>query len=347
MKYYDDEDDDATTTRTGGLVPSSNQPHDGSLVRRPSPHIASEDEHVHVPEILRPRFSEHLTPAVARSPQPIPYQPVSAMGHAATASDHALKIATNAVAVKKLSLNLWEFGEGILTKVEQHRLKRDRIKQERFVLSQTAGAQTAIALESLNVEFQRIRHQKIENEAGHRSRMKVLGVDTDYTIKNRRVQTDSLGREGAVESAAKRDAVAHRTVLDVAEHYVICDANHLYHAAAAIWYWGARRRGSSHDQALQATVARLIERMKNDPINLAEASKDMKKWMQMQEEMREEAVTSRLQNDIATERAERERRSAFDLERERLRTEAERERRMTAEVNYDTFAGGDVGEDEN
>lgn len=128
------------------------------------------DNNVLVPEVLTGRGVTALpvAPTAVKPLEHITMQPMTwgdvrrvgrykdamahyatAMGHAATASGHALKIASNACEIKKLSLQLWEFGEGILTKVEQHRLERDRIKQERFLLKQTEGMQVAHAVAQL------------------------------------------------------------------------------------------------------------------------------------------------------------------------------------------------------
>lgn len=325
------------------------------------------DNNVLVPEVLTGRGVTALpvAPTAVKPLEHIAMQPMTwgdvrrvgrykdamahyatAMGHAATASGHALKIASNACEIKKLSLQLWEFGEGILTKVEQHRLERDRIKQERFLLKQTEGMQVAIAQENLDRAFRQVQYGKIEDEADHLGRMKIKEAELGYTLRERAVRRDKLG-EGAVDDAARREAIANRTVLDVAEQHVICDNTHVYHPAAAIWYWGSRRRGHSHDQAFADTVRRLVARMENDPISLPEATKDMKKWLQMHEELREEAANAQLQADLSRLDAERQRQRDAQLESERLRAQAARDRRAAAEVNFDTFAGGDVGDAEN
>jgi hypothetical protein len=340
---------------------------------------AEREESLRVPEVLSPRVADDLSRAFDRS-QPIPNQRITygdvlrvgrykkamehyseAMGHGAAASKHAVTIATNTAEIKRVSLNLWEYGEGILTKVENHRLERDRLKQERFVLKQTEGAQVAIAHDTLDAQLRRIGYQKLEDhtdhvirmnekrekQADHAARMKLHDLDVQQAVKAREMQFSAMGTEGAISDEAKRETIARRAVLDVAEQHVICDQSHLYHPAAAIWYWGARRRGDTHDIAAAATVARLVDRMTNDPITLSEASKDFKKWTQMEEELRDAEYASRIQNEIAQTRSERDRQRATILEHERLKTEAERERRLRAEAIEDTFAGGDVGDDEN
>lgn len=334
------------------------------------------DDHVRVPEVLSPRVSDDLERS-ARSPsqQSLSWRDVrqvgmynkamaqysEAMSYAANASKHAVTIATNTATIRELGLRLWEKGEGILTEVEAHRLRRDEIRQDRAVLKQTEGMRIAIAHETLEQQYRRVQYAKTEDHADHanrmnekrevradhEARMKAHDIDVARDLKVRRARMEDAGKEGVVDDAAKRKTIATRTVLDVAEEHVMCDPSHLYHPAAAIWYWGARRRGMAHDAAAAMTVERLIDRMANDPVTLPEAAKDFKKWTQMEEELRNAAANARVENEIASERSERERHRAAVNERERLLTEAERERRKTAEVNFDTFAGGDVGDDEN
>lgn len=333
---------------------------------RPNDDKHAREQNVLVPEVLTGQQVTALavTPRAIGSGERIAIQPLTwgdvrrvgryreamghyaaAMEHAATASGHALTIAKNACEIKKLSLQLWEFGEGILTKVEQHRLERDRVKQERFLLKQTEGMQVAIAQENLDRAYRQVQYAKLEDEADHLGRMKLKEADLGYSLREMTIKREQLA--GGVSDEAKRETVANRTVLDVAEQHVICDNTHVYHPAAAIWYWGARRRGRSHDEAFRETVRRVVDRMANDPVSLPEATKDMKKWLQMQEEMRAEAQEAQVEADVRRLEAERQRQRETQLEAERLRAEAARERRRAAEVNFDTFAGGDVGDTEN
>jgi hypothetical protein len=73
----------------------------------------------------------------------------------------------------------------------------------------------------------------------------------------------------------------------------------------------------------------------------------MKKWMQMEEELLAQAQVTQAQSDLDRLNAERQRFANLQVERDRLRADAAREQRRAAEMNYDTFAGGDVGDGEN
>src|SRR5437868_2950558 len=79
MSYHDDDDDDTITDN------NEQRPFTGIMrrVRDVVPTVrsrtsnADHEDNVHVPEVLRPRFNENLTPAMEQTPQPIPYQPLS------------------------------------------------------------------------------------------------------------------------------------------------------------------------------------------------------------------------------------------------------------------------------
>lgn len=268
-----------------------------------------------------------------------------AMKHAASASNSALTIATNAFKIRELGLNLWQHGERVLTTIEQLRLERDGHRQERFLLAQTAGDKVAIAKESLDRSLKQIQYGKIEDHADHLGRMQLKAADLGLQLKDLQNRTSNVGSRGA-KDGARRKTAAIRTVADVAEHHVVCDSEHLYHPVGAIWYWGARRRGDSHEQASELTVRRLIDRMENDPISYAQAMQDMKKWVEMEAELDAQADVAHAQDDLDRLAAERRRFAELQVEKERQKAEAARERRRAAEVNFDTFAGGDVGDGE-
>lgn len=354
-----DTDDATSPTVMRGGVPTVRRTYD-------------DDSSALVPEVLSPRIDDNLEASV-RSPrqQSMTWGDVrqvglyrkgmehysEAMRHAADASKHALTIASNTVAIHEARLKLFEKREEALATIEEHRLKRDGFRQQRVVLKQTEGTTLALAHASVHREYLKVKYGQAEDHADHvnnmnerretlaehDARMKAHAVDVERDLKLRRKRVDDVDKEGRVDDAAKAKAIANRTLLDVAEGHVICDPSHLYHAPAAIWYWGARRRGASHEQAAAMTTERLIERMTTDPVTLPEASKDFKKWVEMEEEMRNAAEAARVEQEIADERRERDKAMAAATERERLKTEAARERRRTAETTFDTF-GGDLGD---
>lgn len=181
----------------------------------------------------------------------------------------------------------------------------------------------------------------------------LAAMDREIRILDKRQHLDAKRAEHAAHLAQTRaqpDRAAQATLLRKQETYarmvvreaagglVTIDEHHRYHAYAAVHLLAAMLDGVPREQAMTAAIATVVDRMRIQPLTLADARAYTQDYERLRG-VKEVRDAQRRAQDESREIHERE------LAKERLRVEAEQARSRVAEINRDIFGRDDYAPD--